>query len=268
MADSIYDSTIGGLQSRDELPADEPERHLGNIANADTPGYKAKTMEFEDALRDALKISGRLQMEGSDPEHFTKADPGASTPRSTTIPTAWSRSTATRSTATPSRSRLAENQLLYDASAEMLKRKLGDAEVRDQRRRRQQIMDFFSSMRVSATGLDAQQKRMNTISSNIANAETTETGRGRPLQAQGSGFMAATRTARLRRDPRAPSTSRPRACRSTEIEEDTRPRAWSTTRKHPRRERGRLRGHAQREPGRGDGQHDRASALTRPTSPR
>ena len=34
-------------------------------------------------------------------------------------------------------------------------------------------MDLFSSMRVSATGLDAQTKRMNTISSNIANAETT-----------------------------------------------------------------------------------------------
>jgi flagellar basal-body rod protein FlgC len=34
-------------------------------------------------------------------------------------------------------------------------------------------MDFFSSMRVSATGLDAQTKRMNTISSNIANSETT-----------------------------------------------------------------------------------------------
>lgn len=33
-------------------------------------------------------------------------------------------------------------------------------------------MDFFSSMRVSASGLDAQMKRMNTISSNIANAET------------------------------------------------------------------------------------------------
>ncbi len=35
------------------------------------------------------------------------------------------------------------------------------------------MADFFSSMRVSASGLDAQMKRMNTISSNIANAETT-----------------------------------------------------------------------------------------------
>ena len=32
--------------------------------------------------------------------------------------------------------------------------------------------DFFSAMRVSASGLDAQTKRMNTITSNIANAET------------------------------------------------------------------------------------------------
>ena len=34
------------------------------------------------------------------------------------------------------------------------------------------MADFFSSMRVSASGLDAQKKRMNTVSSNIANAET------------------------------------------------------------------------------------------------
>jgi flagellar basal-body rod protein FlgC len=39
-------------------------------------------------------------------------------------------------------------------------------------------MDFFSSMRVSASGLDAQTKRMNTISSNIANAETTRNADG------------------------------------------------------------------------------------------
>jgi flagellar basal-body rod protein FlgC len=44
-------------------------------------------------------------------------------------------------------------------------------------------MDFFSSMRVSATGLDAQMKRMNTISSNIANAETVGYHRKDPLVA-------------------------------------------------------------------------------------
>lgn len=43
-------------------------------------------------------------------------------------------------------------------------------------------MDFFSSMRVSSSGLDAQMKRMNTISSNIANAETTRTPEGGPYK--------------------------------------------------------------------------------------
>ena len=42
-------------------------------------------------------------------------------------------------------------------------------------------MDFFSSMRVSASGLDAQMKRMNTISSNIANADTVGYNRKDPI---------------------------------------------------------------------------------------
>jgi flagellar basal-body rod protein FlgC len=44
-------------------------------------------------------------------------------------------------------------------------------------------MDFFSSMRVSASGLEAQMKRMNTISSNIANAETVGYQRKDPVLA-------------------------------------------------------------------------------------
>jgi flagellar basal-body rod protein FlgC len=52
-------------------------------------------------------------------------------------------------------------------------------------------MDFFTSMRISASGLNAQQTRMNTISSNIANAETTETPEGGPYRRQDPVFMAA-----------------------------------------------------------------------------
>lgn len=53
-------------------------------------------------------------------------------------------------------------------------------------------MDFFSSMRVSATGLEAQMKRMNTISSNIANAETTRTEEGGPYRREDPVFAAVT----------------------------------------------------------------------------
>jgi len=53
-------------------------------------------------------------------------------------------------------------------------------------------MDFFSSMRVSASGLEAQMKRMNSISSNIANAETTKTEEGGPYRRQDPVFMSET----------------------------------------------------------------------------
>ncbi len=53
-------------------------------------------------------------------------------------------------------------------------------------------MDFFSSMRVSASGLDAQTKRMNTISSNLANAETTRTPEGGPYRRKDPVFAAQT----------------------------------------------------------------------------
>lgn len=53
-------------------------------------------------------------------------------------------------------------------------------------------MDFFSSMRVSASGLEAQTRRMNTISSNIANAETTRTEEGGPYKRKDAVFTATT----------------------------------------------------------------------------
>lgn len=54
-------------------------------------------------------------------------------------------------------------------------------------------MDFFSSMRVSASGLEAQTRRMNTISSNIANAETTRVeGEDGPYKRKDAIFTATT----------------------------------------------------------------------------
>lgn len=43
-------------------------------------------------------------------------------------------------------------------------------------------MDFLSSMKISSSGLSAQRKRMETISSNLANIETTRTPEGGPYR--------------------------------------------------------------------------------------
>lgn len=43
-------------------------------------------------------------------------------------------------------------------------------------------MDFLSSMKISSSGLSVQRKRMETISSNLANIETTRTPEGGPYR--------------------------------------------------------------------------------------
>lgn len=53
-------------------------------------------------------------------------------------------------------------------------------------------MDFFSAMRVSASGMEAQNRRQNTISSNLANAETTRTEEGGPYKRKDPIFTATT----------------------------------------------------------------------------
>ncbi len=66
-------------------------------------------------------------------------------------------------------------------------------------------MSFWNSMRISASGLSAQRLRLDLISNNIANAQTTRTASGGPYQrqdvvftAQGrSPFLPATLAARL-----------------------------------------------------------------------
>jgi flagellar basal-body rod protein FlgC len=51
-------------------------------------------------------------------------------------------------------------------------------------------MDFSTGMRISASGLSAQRQRMNTVSSNIANINTTRTPEGGPYRRKDVVFEA------------------------------------------------------------------------------
>jgi flagellar basal-body rod protein FlgC len=52
-------------------------------------------------------------------------------------------------------------------------------------------MDFFSSMDISASALSAERTRMNLISSNLANANSTRTADGGPYKRKDAVFSAA-----------------------------------------------------------------------------
>jgi flagellar basal-body rod protein FlgC len=94
-------------------------------------------------------------------------------------------------------------------------------------------MDFFSSMRVSATGLDAQMKRMNTISSNIANAETTRSPEGGAYKRKDPIFAAQTDRESFGEILKNELDENVQGVQVTEIHEDERPPRLVYNPSHP-----------------------------------
>lgn len=84
-------------------------------------------------------------------------------------------------------------------------------------------MDLFSSMRVSASGLEAQQTRLNTISSNMANAETTRTAEGGPYKRKDPIFAAQTDRESFGDFLDSALDEHVQGVQVTEIQEDTKP---------------------------------------------
>jgi flagellar basal-body rod protein FlgB len=120
-----FDPTIGALNTSLNLRLLQQNVISSNIANADTPGYKAKTMEFEGALRDALNVGNNLPLEASDPKHIVHKATDPVDPEIYDDPNGVESLDGNTVDRSAEMAKLAENQLLYDASAEMLKRKLG-----------------------------------------------------------------------------------------------------------------------------------------------
>ncbi|MBI3555879.1 MAG: flagellar basal body rod protein FlgC [Deltaproteobacteria bacterium] len=94
-------------------------------------------------------------------------------------------------------------------------------------------MDFFSSMRISAAGMNAQQTRMNTISSNLANAETTETEEGGPYKRRDPIFKAQPDRESFGEILTGTMDEHAQGVQVTEIQEDTKPPRMVYNPKHP-----------------------------------
>ncbi|OFZ21053.1 MAG: flagellar basal-body rod protein FlgB [Bdellovibrionales bacterium GWB1_55_8] len=125
MENSGFDPTIGALNTALNLRLANQNVISGNIANADTPGYKTKKMEFEGALRDALGVGTELTPREGDPRHIVHRSTDAVEPEIYDDPNGVESLDGNTVNRAEEMARLTENQLLYDAAAEMLKKKLG-----------------------------------------------------------------------------------------------------------------------------------------------
>lgn len=93
-------------------------------------------------------------------------------------------------------------------------------------------MDFFTALQISSTGMTAERKRINLISSNLANVNSTRTPEGGPYKRKDAVFTATpfeqalgARAGRI--------ASAPRGVEVTDVREDTSPPRLQYDPTHP-----------------------------------
>lgn len=121
---ATFDPLIGGLRTVLDLRMAQHAVTASNLANADTPGFRASMVDFRTSLADAVGEPGSVGMKRTDPRHL---DPHGLDPNHPPMidldPPAYS---VDGNSVVPERetARLSENALMYDAVAQGLSRKL------------------------------------------------------------------------------------------------------------------------------------------------
>jgi flagellar basal-body rod protein FlgB len=125
MAD-LFDSTTKALAASANFRQLRNTVTSANIANAETPGYTAKKVDFEDALSRALTLEGAGTLKASDPGHFPTG-PGSLMNTKADVyenPDANINNDGNTVDLEKEMSTLAENSILYKAAISLINKKL------------------------------------------------------------------------------------------------------------------------------------------------
>jgi flagellar basal-body rod protein FlgB len=117
MNDFLFDSLHGGLGSVLDLRAAQHALTASNLANADTPGFKAKVIPFDQVLAEAVENSDQLNMRRTMAEHVSA--PGGSAAQFEVEELEAPPWAANGNSVIPEREtvRMNENAIMYDAIA-------------------------------------------------------------------------------------------------------------------------------------------------------
>ena len=123
---SIHDKTIDALATALNFRQMRQEILASNIANAETPGYKAKRIDFEAALARALNIEGTNQINTSNPKHFDVGGGGLGDiePQIYEDPNGQVSENGNTVDREKEMALMAENKLMFDAAVQLLNKKL------------------------------------------------------------------------------------------------------------------------------------------------
>ncbi len=122
----IDDNTLKALAASLNFRQMRQEIISSNIANANTPGYKAKRIDFEAALARALDIDGNLAMKSDDKKHYDVGSGGFDNlkPEIYQDPNGVVSEDGNTVDREQELAKMAENKILYDAAVQLLNKKL------------------------------------------------------------------------------------------------------------------------------------------------
>jgi len=123
----VFDKTTDALGASLNLRLLRQNVTSSNVANAETPGYKAKKVDFEEALHRAIDHEGMGKMHTSSEEHFLIGQGAISRARADVYDNPDVNVTNDGNTVDMERelSTLAENSILYKAALQLINKKMG-----------------------------------------------------------------------------------------------------------------------------------------------
>ena len=124
---NIDDKTMQALAASLKYRQLRQELIASNIANAETPGYKAKKIDFEEALSRALDVDDEMKMQTTDSKHFNVGNGGFNNlePEIHDDPNGIVSPDGNTVDRDQEMADMAENKIMYDASVQLLNKKLG-----------------------------------------------------------------------------------------------------------------------------------------------
>lgn len=127
MSNGIFDKTTDGLAAAINFRQLRHGVTSSNIANAETPGYKAKVVEFEDALARAIDLDGAGKMTATAPEHFALGPGSIGKARADVYDNPDVNVTNDKNTVDLEKemASLQENSIMYKAALQLINKKLG-----------------------------------------------------------------------------------------------------------------------------------------------
>lgn len=122
----VGDKTLEALATSLNFREMRQELIASNIANAETPGYKAKRLSFEEALARALDVDGNLGMKANDSRHYDVGGGGFSNLQPTIEEDVTGIVSEDGNNVDRDRelALMAENEILFDTTVQLLNKKL------------------------------------------------------------------------------------------------------------------------------------------------